>query len=691
MSIFFVIVAGVLWGTMSLFVRNLSDAGFDNYQMMLVRSLLSAVFFGLAILFTDRKKFIVKLKDLWIFAGSGILSLAFFSVCYFAAIIECGAGTAVVLLYTSPVFILILAFLLFNEQISAVKIAAIIMAVSGCTLVAGFDGASSVSLKGLLLGLGAGFGYALYSVFGKIALKKYSVLTLIFYTFVFASIAMLPFIREIPVKIYDGSVLLLCGGISVVCTVLPFLFYSAGLKKLDAGKAGIFVTVEPLVGVLTGLLWWGESIDFIKAAGMLLILCAVLICSFDRVKYFLRKHGFKSRMIVDEILVDMKKENGKTGGQDMFRTWMNVPDKNPVNEKIIVIDAGGTNFRSCLVSFDSEGKALISDFEKKAMPATEREYSKYEFFEKIADNIDYLRDKADKIGFCFSYAMNITKDHDGIPNAFSKEIKAKEVLGVPVGKCLRQVLEAHGWNKIQKIVLLNDTVAALLAGKTLSKDYDSYIGFILGTGMNAAFIDEDNSFGDGRQIIVCESGKCDTVPLSDFDVSADKKTDIPGQYPLEKCCSGAYLGKVAFEMLDFARREKLFSRRTCENLREITSLTTIETDDFLQGKKDNPVYRACTCEYDRSVVFQLFDAAVDRCARYASSILAANLIACGRGKNGKKVCITLNGTTLFKTYRLRERLEKYLYEYAYRKCGISYETVTVEDDITTGTAVAALV
>ena len=265
-----------------------------------------------------------------------------------------------------------------------------------------------------------------------------------------------------------------------------------------------------------------------------------------KLKLFFKRHNFVSKMIVDEILTDMRRPKSENRGMDMSRTWMLPPSKNPENEKVIVIDAGGTNFRSCLVSFDGSGNAEISDFKKTFMPATEKEYSKDEFFSAIADRIEYLKGKAEKIGFCFSYSLDMTPEHDAIPNAFSKEFKARSVLGCPVGKCLKDELEKRGW-KVSKISVINDTVGALLAGKVKEKDAGSYIGFILGTGMNAAFVAPEGNIWDENgqnQIIVCESGKCNSFKLSDFDIDADKRTAIPVQFPLEKCCSGAYLGNT---------------------------------------------------------------------------------------------------------------------------------------------------
>ena len=423
------------------------------------------------------------------------------------------------------------------------------------------------------------------------------------------------------------------------------------------------------------------------------------------VSSFLLRHNFNAKIDVDacvqSILYDMdlglfKKGRKEKSGEDMIRTWMLPPEKAPKGQKIIVIDAGGTNFRSCLVSFDENGNASISDFKKTCMPGVERELSKVEFFNQFADNIDYLKNKADKIGFCFSYPMEITKDGDGITLGFSKEVKAPEVVGVPVGKTLVSVLESRGWNKISRITLLNDTVAALLAGRACARngaEYSSYIGFILGTGMNAAYIQpaaEKNGESIEKQIVVCESGKCDKIGRSDFDLAVDKKTNGPGQFILEKCCSGAYLGKMGFELITTAAKEGLFSDETAKRVSALQDLTLIEMNMFLHAPFEaGTVADLCADERDRKIVWELFDAAVERCAGYATAILGANAVQTGEGKNPlHPVAILCNGTTYAKTYNLRLRVESALYEYLTKKRGIFYEIVTAENDITLGTAVA---
>lgn len=128
---FCVIAAGILWGTMSIFVRSLSELGFSSRQIMLMRSLLASGILAAVIALKNPALFKIHLRDIWIFIGSGILSMAFFSVCYFSTIIECGASVAVVLLYTSPVFVLILSAIFFKEKITFLKASALVITFAG--------------------------------------------------------------------------------------------------------------------------------------------------------------------------------------------------------------------------------------------------------------------------------------------------------------------------------------------------------------------------------------------------------------------------------------------------------------------------------------------------------------------------------------------------------------------------------
>ena len=442
---------------------------------------------------------------------------------------------------------------------------------------------------------------------------------------------------------------------------------------------------------------------------------------FQEVTAFLNRHGFSAsgydvNTLIDGLLFDMQKgldegigDNGLMGAsQDMIPTWGLPPEEAPKNETVIVIDAGGTNFRSCLVHFDETGNAVISEMEKTSMPGIEKELGKKDFFDAIAKNLDHLKNKATKIGFCFSYAMTITPDGDGQVLKFSKEIKAPEVEGSIVGACLSDALVARGWNRPEKIFLLNDTTAALLAGASNAKDgraYSTYVGFILGTGMNSAYIEGENikkiapmaqkGFKiPSSQIVVCESGRFNKIQRSDFDIEFDKHANTPGLYVTEKMCSGAYLGPVAAIILRHAAEEGLLSDSVAESIKSLQKFELKDADQFLYAPKNTATVIGAIVakgtQKDADVIYTILDAVIERSARIAAALISAAVIKSGKGTSAALPAgIVCDGTTFYKTHHLKERLLGYLHDVLTAERHIYFEILTIENDITLGAAVLA--
>ncbi len=438
----------------------------------------------------------------------------------------------------------------------------------------------------------------------------------------------------------------------------------------------------------------------------------------NAVNAFLGRYNFQSNgpdvnAAIAAMLYDMEEglkadpvnPPGQGPALDMIPTWTAPPAESPRNTSVIVIDAGGTNFRSCLVSFDANGKAEISDMQKTRMIAIDREYGKKEFFDTIAANIDYLKNKATRIGFCFSWPMTIQPNGDGRVTEFSKEVKAKEVVGSLIGENLVASLKDRGWNQIDKITLLNDTTAALLAGASSATDgkaYDSYVGFILGTGMNAAYIEYESiakiagKDSGSAQIVVCESGKCNKIPQSKFDEKLDATTTSPGLFGYEKKCSGAYLGPLGRIALSQAANDGLFSTAVTALLKELDSLELKDMDQLFYTPYSTDtklgVILAKGTEADREIAYRILDAVVERSARLAAANIAAAILKSGKGNNPvKPVCVLCEGTTFLKTHNLKNRVIGYLNEVLTEQRGIWYELVSMDNAVTLGSAVAGLI
>ena len=285
-SILAILLSGVFWGVISVFIRPLSAAGLSATQICFVRLLIAAPVFSLVTLCVSPSLFRFRLRDIWMFFGTGIISIVLFNICYFYTIIHSEASVAVVLLYTSPVFVMLFSVFLFKERVRAQKIAALVMTLVGCLLVSGVIGSGAglrpiVALTGLLSGL----FYAMYSVFGKIALKKYDALTVTTYTFIFALIAALPISdvgNTFSILFATPKLWLWCAGIAIVSTALPFFFYTIGLKKVEPSRASILAAVEPLVGSLVGIAFYGESRGVLKILGIVVVIGAIFVLNLPK-------------------------------------------------------------------------------------------------------------------------------------------------------------------------------------------------------------------------------------------------------------------------------------------------------------------------------------------------------------------------------------------------------------------------
>lgn len=276
-----VLLAGVLWGIISLFIRRLSGAGLSALEISTVRLVVAAVCFPLFLALTQRDKLRVRARDLWMFVGTGIVSVVLFNCFYFSTMIRSQTSVAVVLLYTSPAFILLLSALLFHEPLTRRKLVSLLMTFSGCILVAGLlGGSSTLSPSVLATGLASGLFYALYTIFGRVALTRYDTMTVTAYTFLFGAVGScfvgppLPILETVAAH---PDLIPWCVGIGLICTVLPYFFYTWGLQRMESGRAAILVAVEPLVGALLGMLAYQESHDPAKVAGIALILGAIVV------------------------------------------------------------------------------------------------------------------------------------------------------------------------------------------------------------------------------------------------------------------------------------------------------------------------------------------------------------------------------------------------------------------------------
>ncbi|MDX1585729.1 MAG: EamA family transporter [Balneolaceae bacterium] len=282
----YVIIGASLWGIIGIFIERLDAAGFTSLQIVTLRVVTAAVLLTLYLAVRHPEALKIEGRDFFLFAGTGIVSIVFFNWCYFSAIKEVSLSIAVILLYTGPSFVVLISAFLLGERITKVKAISILLTFTGCVLVIrlfplAYD---TITAYGLLLGLGSGLGYALYSIFGKMALKRYSPVTVITYTFIFASAALLP-TSGITIEISTlarSGVLLNIAGLGLFPTVIAYMLYTRGLDMIESGRASISATFEPLVATLVGILLFEEVLTIYQVIGMLLIIGAVILIQMEK-------------------------------------------------------------------------------------------------------------------------------------------------------------------------------------------------------------------------------------------------------------------------------------------------------------------------------------------------------------------------------------------------------------------------
>lgn len=279
-------ISASLWGIIAIFVRKLSSIGFSSMEIVTIRVVIAALLLLLIGVCKYRSQMKIQLADIKLFIGTGILSIVLFNWCYFTSVNKMNLSLAVILLYTSPAFVTVLSFLFLKERMTWVKSAAVIGTILGCILIVGVNqsDAASLSTIGIIIGLGAGFGYALYSIFGKFALEKYQPFTVTFYTFLVAALTLVPLTRlwNKGSLLLSGEVLIYGIGFGLLPTVIAFLLYTKGLEQIESSKAAIIATVEPVVATLLSLLLYKESFGWVQAIGSVFILASVILVNFPK-------------------------------------------------------------------------------------------------------------------------------------------------------------------------------------------------------------------------------------------------------------------------------------------------------------------------------------------------------------------------------------------------------------------------
>ncbi|MDX1269050.1 MAG: EamA family transporter [Oceanisphaera sp.] len=280
----FIIAAAGSWGVIGIFSNIAFSQGVAPMEVAFWRAFFAWICFGGQALWLRKVR--VRRSDLPMLALFGFAGVFLFYGSYQIAVKQGGAALASVLLYTAPAWVTLMAAIFFKERMSAPKWVALGLTLAGVVLVAQGSGAAvlgdrHLSLVGIGCGLLAGFCYALYYIFGKVFADRYAAETVFLVILPLGGVCLTPWVSLGPKTPAAWAALL---ALSFFCTYGAYHFYYAGLKHLEAGRAAITATLEPVVAAVVAYFWWGEFFTPQGYVGAAMILIAVAVMIRDNLR-----------------------------------------------------------------------------------------------------------------------------------------------------------------------------------------------------------------------------------------------------------------------------------------------------------------------------------------------------------------------------------------------------------------------
>jgi drug/metabolite transporter (DMT)-like permease len=283
LSFALIIVAGLCWGTSPIFVHYLSPFGFTSQQMTAVRGTVSFVGMLAFVLLTDIKLFKIKIKDLFLCAavGATLFGSAF---CYYTAMQMTSAATAVVLMYTAPIYVMLFSVFFMGEKLTKRKIVALILMLIGCCLVSGIITGLKFHILGIFVGILTSFVYAGYNILTKVSMQmNLDPITVTLYSFMFMCVISLSICKPMDlitnIKAAPMPTIPICLGLGIVTFIVPFFLFTWSMKHLPAGIASALSVVEPMAATVFSAVLFREIPDVLAIAGIVLILTSVYLLS----------------------------------------------------------------------------------------------------------------------------------------------------------------------------------------------------------------------------------------------------------------------------------------------------------------------------------------------------------------------------------------------------------------------------
>lgn len=278
----FIFFAAVFWGLIGPVSRFAFDEGTSAVEVGFFRAVFAWMFFAVHAAY--KRKITVNIKDIPLLLFFALTGISLFYAANMTSVKEGGAALAAILLYTAPVWVVMISPLIYKERITKAKLIAVALTLAGlaCVCMYGDPGGPSditISAKAIVAGLIAGLSYSMYYLSGKYFTYRYDSYTLFFYILPIGAAGLLPFFDISQKSVTTWGVLIVLG---FICTYLANSCYYLGLKYLEPTRAVLTATLEPVIAALIAFLIWNEYFSLTGFLGAFLILAGVLLTIADK-------------------------------------------------------------------------------------------------------------------------------------------------------------------------------------------------------------------------------------------------------------------------------------------------------------------------------------------------------------------------------------------------------------------------
>ena len=419
----------------------------------------------------------------------------------------------------------------------------------------------------------------------------------------------------------------------------------------------------------------------------------------DRVDAFLKCHGMHHGSIdldtcLDDYVTEMDKGLREPGSMLlMLPTYVGLGRGIVKNQCVVAMDAGGTNLRLALCTTDGTGRVSIRNHRHYVMPGCEDEIDHKTFFRLLAGRLEPFAKESKTVCVSFAYPTEATPSLDGRIIRMSKEMRINGIEGLMFGENLQKALHNNGVPDC-RVLVTNDTVATALAGMTQENMADSFIGLVLGTGINTSYIEKTENIrrpyakGDGETMLInVESGNYANQPRGDLDISFDQTTKNPGKQTLEKMISGAYLGALIHHVIQASEQEQLLSDAFYGAFGRMICLGTTDLTLFIDEQKSD-LYDACLQTGDKIALLHLIHSLIKRAAKLTALQVAGAAVKCGKGRLAQNpVCVSVEGSTYQRLPGIKREIGAILGDWLKNERGIYTNTIRVDHAVIKGASV----